>query len=398
MRTPAPLFAVCAAMAGGCTTSHVDPSTVQTAAEPCPETIEFSGLRWRVSSGRMQGDTRWSRCGVELDGGALRMTLSRAAGEPYRGAQIALAAGDDDAHLGFGRYEFLIDSVLRQALPPKGVFAMFSYGGPSGIDGRGVWGYNEIDVEINRSWLRAENGRAVGRPPVYTVWPTGPGGARPRKPVSGHLPAQTRPDPLALPSRHVFDWAPGTVRFSSWNADQESPFFSWAAGDEEFGAGAVPSTPMVPMLNLWTVAGGRPAGTSVDEQRCGRDYPCGTWTVVVRSVRLPIPIHKHAGDGQQGTPGTRLPDPLVVRVADERGRPMSGVSVEFTLTRGGGTLTASADRVTTTTDAEGLARAVWTLGDAGAQEVEACVVNGTRSPVRFDARLRPGLVPRVRAR
>lgn len=383
MPIAAPLLALGLSLAGGC--APIQPVNPMQADEPCPGIIGFSGLRWRVSSGRVQGDTRWSRCRVEQLGEALRLMLSRAAGEPYRGAQIALAAGDEDAHLGFGRYEFMIDSVPRQALPPRGVFAMFSYGGPSGIDRRGVWGYNEIDVEINRSWLRAENGRAVGRPPVYTVWPAGPaapGGDAPRKPLSAHLPARTRPDPLALASRHVYDWAPGSVRLSSWNAGQESPFFAWAATDD-VGAGTVPSTPMIPMINLWTVAGAR--GRVIEDQSCGGDYPCGTWTVVVRSVRLPVPIHKHAGDGQQGRPGAPLPHPLVVRVADERGRPMPGVLVEFAVTGGRGTLTAAADRLTTLTDADGLARTAWTLGNAGAQEVQACVVNGTRPPVSFSA-------------
>jgi hypothetical protein len=101
-----------------------------------------------------------------------------------------------------------------------------------------------------------------------------------------------------------------------------------------------------------------------------------------------VPIHKHAGDGQHGAPGARLADPLIVRVADEHDRPMSGVAVEFSVTRGGGTLTANADQVTMVTDAEGLARAAWTLGPAGAQEVQARVVSGTREPVLFSAHVR----------
>jgi hypothetical protein len=141
---------------------------------------------------------------------------------------------------------------------------------------------------------------------------------------------------------------------------------------------------MVPMINLWAVA----SGARIEKQECGPEYPCGTWMVIVRSARLPVPIHKHAGDGQQGAPGARLPDPLVVRVADEHDRPMSGVAVEFSVTRGGGTLAASADRVTTVTDADGLARAAWTLGPARPQEAQARVVNGTREPVRFSAQFR----------
>jgi hypothetical protein len=384
MRIPAPLLAACvalAAAAGGCVPLHpANPMTV----DPCPEIVEFSGFRWRVSTGRMQGDARWSRCRAEVRDGALVLRLSRAAGEPYLGAQLALAAADGEARLGFGRYEFRIDPMPSESLPPRGVFATFSYGGPSGIDRRGVWGYNEIDIEINRSWLRTDDGLEIGTPPVYTVWPAAPSSRRRtgrRVPASHHVPGLTLPDPLSSPSIHAFDWAPGSVRFASRATDDDAPFSAWTADNDELSPGAIPSAPMVPMINLWAVA----SGARIEKQECGHEYPCGTWTVIVRSVRLPVPIHKHAGDGQQGAPGTRLLEPLIVRVADEHDHPMSGVAVEFSVTRGGGTLTANADRVTMATDADGLARAAWTLGPAGPQEAQARVVNGTRRPVAFTA-------------
>ncbi|HEY0024226.1 MAG TPA: hypothetical protein VGB24_15020 [Longimicrobium sp.] len=386
MRIPAPLLAACMALAaaGGCVSLH--PANPMT-ADPCPEIVEFSGFRWRVSTGRMQGDARWSRCHVEVRDGALVLRLSRAAGEPFLGAQLALGAADAEARLGFGRYEFRIDPVPSASLPPRGVFAMFSYGGPSGIDRRGVWGYNEIDVEINRSWLRTDDGHVIGTPPVYTVWPAAPSGRRRtgrRAPASHHVPGRTLPDPLASPTIHTFDWAPGSVRFASRHGDDAPPFSAWTAAGDDPAPGAIPFAPMVPMINLWAVA----SGARLETQDCGPEYPCGTWTVIVRSVRLPVPLHKHAGDGQQGAPGARLPDPLIVRVADEHERPLSGVAVEFSVTRGGGTLTPNADRVTMVTDADGLARAAWTLGPAGAQEAQARAVNGTREPVRFSARFR----------
>jgi hypothetical protein len=244
-------------------------------ADPCPELVEFSGFQWRISTRRMQGDARWSRCQVEVRDGALVLRLSRAAGEPFLGAQLALAAGDDEARLGIGRYEFRIDPGPSASLPPRGVFALFSYGGPSGIDRRGVWGYNEIDIEINRSWLRTDDGHVIGTPPVYTVWPAAQSGRRRtgrRSPASHHIPGLTLPDPLASPTIHTFDWAPRSVRFASLHADAIARFSAWAAADIDLAPGAVPSTPMVPMINLWAVA----SGARIEKQECGGDYPCGT--------------------------------------------------------------------------------------------------------------------------
>lgn len=203
MRISAPLLAACVALAAAAACVRLHPPNPMT-ADPCPETIEFSGFRWRVSSGRMQGDARWSRCQAEVRDGALVLRLSRAAGEPYLGAQFALAAADGEAHLGFGRYEFRIDPVPSESLPPRGVFAMFSYAGPSGIDRRGVWGYNEIDIEINRSWLRRRRPRdrhparlhRVARRPVRSPHqPQAAGVAprpRPHPPRSARVPNHPR--------------------------------------------------------------------------------------------------------------------------------------------------------------------------------------------------------------
>jgi Bacterial Ig-like domain (group 1) len=88
----------------------------------------------------------------------------------------------------------------------------------------------------------------------------------------------------------------------------------------------------------------------------------------------PVRIEIVSGDGQEGTVGRRLPDPLVVRVLDDGGLPVPGVVVHFAVTAGGGSLQADAD----TTDAGGLARDRWTLGTGAdaAQRVEARVVSG----------------------
>src|SRR3989442_15698886 len=43
-----------------------------------------------------------------------------------------------------------------------------------------------------------------------------------------------------------------------------------------------------------------------------------------------------SGDGQQGTVGTALPQPLVIQATDARGKPAKNLLVEFRVTTGGG--------------------------------------------------------------
>ncbi|MGB7213398.1 MAG: hypothetical protein WBC97_12320, partial [Gemmatimonadales bacterium] len=88
-----------------------------------------------------------------------------------------------------------------------------------------------------------------------------------------------------------------------------------------------------------------------------------------------------SGDGQSGTPGLPLNDTLTVKVLDQTGRsPMSGVAVQWGVQYGGGTFDHGVD----TTDVEGIARAVWTLGGMpGANQAAATVAD--LSGVEFNA-------------
>ena len=72
---------------------------------------------------------------------------------------------------------------------------------------------------------------------------------------------------------------------------------------------------------------------------------------------LPGGIVVVSGDGQ-AVPRSTLLDPLVVRVEDLFQNPVSGVTVEFAVIGGGGSVQPS----TTSTDAGGLATTQWTLG------------------------------------
>lgn len=99
----------------------------------------------------------------------------------------------------------------------------------------------------------------------------------------------------------------------------------------------------------------------------------------------PTHIDIVTGNGQAGIAGGALTLPLVVRVTDQLGRPVSGLTVEYTVLAGQGEV-APASPVT---DAEGRASGAWTLGPAaGAQEVSARAVGGGAPAdlaVTFDA-------------
>lgn len=87
------------------------------------------------------------------------------------------------------------------------------------------------------------------------------------------------------------------------------------------------------------------------------------------------------GDGQDGTVGTALAEDLIVQVNSQFGNPMSGVTVTFAVTGGGGSVSPTS----ATTDSDGQASTTWTLGTAaGDQEVEASV-SGISSATVFEA-------------
>ncbi|MDE2261046.1 MAG: DUF4082 domain-containing protein, partial [Gammaproteobacteria bacterium] len=79
-------------------------------------------------------------------------------------------------------------------------------------------------------------------------------------------------------------------------------------------------------------------------------------------------IAKLSGDGQVGAAGAALPTPLVVQLRDSQNNLASGVTVNFSVTAGGGSVTPAS----TLTDSSGKASATVTLGPApGANTVQA---------------------------
>ena len=74
----------------------------------------------------------------------------------------------------------------------------------------------------------------------------------------------------------------------------------------------------------------------------------------------PDAIKKISGDDQSGRPGTALANPFVVEVVDENDDGVSGATVTFSVTAGGGSVSPGS----ATTNASGRAQTTLTLGDA----------------------------------
>lgn len=87
-----------------------------------------------------------------------------------------------------------------------------------------------------------------------------------------------------------------------------------------------------------------------------------------------------SGNNQTGTAGAPLANPLVVKVTDSNNNSVSGVSVTFAVTSGGGSLSS----IVAITDSQGQVSTTFTLGpNPGANTVTATV--GSLTPVTFTA-------------
>jgi len=90
-----------------------------------------------------------------------------------------------------------------------------------------------------------------------------------------------------------------------------------------------------------------------------------------------------SGNNQTGGAGQALPLPLQVRVSDRSGDAVSGVTVTFAVTAGGGNVQTSQ----ATTNSQGVAATIWTVGTAaGGTNAATATSNGLNgSPVTFSA-------------
>ena len=114
-------------------------------------------------------------------------------------------------------------------------------------------------------------------------------------------------------------------------------------------------------------------------------------TFNAEGVRTPKTLEIFSGGDQEGAPGAALENPFVVEVRDQTDKPLPGVQVTFSVSSGGGTLSATS----ATTDSNGRAESTLTLGPnpgrntvtvsvAGSQEKETFNAEGIRIPETLD--------------
>lgn len=94
----------------------------------------------------------------------------------------------------------------------------------------------------------------------------------------------------------------------------------------------------------------------------------------------PNTIALSAGANQVGAAGTALPESLAVIVKDQSGAVLAGITVNWTIVDGGGSVSPTSR----TTNAAGIAKTLRTLGPGAGTQTARATVSGL-TPVNFDA-------------
>ena len=122
----------------------------------------------------------------------------------------------------------------------------------------------------------------------------------------------------------------------------------------------------------------------------GRTSLVATYNTLV--VQLPVEVYPVpasltllGGDGQRAPAGRRVSQPVMVQVVSRSGRPIEGVPVRFVLEEGTGRVEPAAD----SSDAQGIARAAWTLGGAPGRQNLSVIAEGVASPTLVTAEAEP---------
>lgn len=159
----------------------------------------------------------------------------------------------------------------------------------------------------------------------------------------------------------------------------EVTFAVTAGGGTVSGATATSDADGIARVGSWTL------GTAAGTNELSAQLPGGPG-VEFTATGTPGPADEmtsEAGDNQSAVAGTEVGIPPAVMVADQFGNGVPGVTVTFTVTSGGGSITGA----TPETDAAGIAAVgSWTLGtEAGTNTLDASADGLTGSPVTFTA-------------
>jgi hypothetical protein len=122
----------------------------------------------------------------------------------------------------------------------------------------------------------------------------------------------------------------------------------------------------------------------------GRTTFTATSDLMVAQLRVevyPVPssLTVLSGDGQRAPAGRRVAQPVTVQVVSRSGRPIPGVAVRFVLEEGTGKAEPQAD----SSDAQGIARASWTLGGFPGRQMLSVTADGVASPTIVTAEAEP---------
>ena len=100
------------------------------------------------------------------------------------------------------------------------------------------------------------------------------------------------------------------------------------------------------------------------------------WNMSEWTGPRPFALEIVSGDGQQGAPGAALAQPLVVEVRDQFGDLLPEATVAFTVTAGEGQLSGRFTVEHITTDADGRAELILTLGPQPGQNIVGVTLGG----------------------
>jgi hypothetical protein len=107
--------------------------------------------------------------------------------------------------------------------------------------------------------------------------------------------------------------------------------------------------------------------------------------LAVEVYPVPSSLTLLSGDGQRAPAGRRVSQPVTVQVVSRSGRPVPRVPVRFVLEDGAGRAEPQADSA----DAQGIARAAWTLGGFPGRQTLSVTAEGVASPTIVTAEAEP---------